>query len=513
MGNIRTALFCYLFARHNGGTNIVRIEDTDKNRFVPGCEEEILDSLHWIGIQWDEGPDKGGPNGPYRQSERKEKGVYEPFVKQLLEQGHAYKAFDTPEELAEMREVQQINKQPLGYYGGIWRDATPEQVNQAEKEGKPYVIRLKMPRNKTLSCQDAIRGRIEWDSSTVDDQVLIKADGMPTYHFAAMVDDHLMGITHIMRGEEWISSTPKHVWLFECLGWTPPVFVHLTVIKGKDGSKLSKRHGDTRCLDYRAAGYLPEALANFIALIGWAPGGDRELMQMNELIEAFTLEGLQPSPGVFDIEKLRWMNGHYIRSLTTEQLDLRLRQYLESDEPDEYWLRPELASEGKHGYLLALRDAYRKDPQYAFAAIRLDQERVHTLADFAEAASFFFEDEPTMDAKAVEKWFGEPHVPALFDYLIERLGGSPQQTTKAPHPEAVAPTATVARPEISVEECESLVRTCAADHGFEKLGPIVHPVRVALTGRTFGPGLFELMSVLGRDRMVKRLIRAKTLLK
>jgi glutamyl-tRNA synthetase len=488
VGNIRTALFCYLFARHNGGTNIVRIEDTDKTRFVPGCEEEILESLHWVGIDWDEGPDKGGPNAPYRQSERKEAGIYEPYIRQLLEGGFAYKAFDTPEELTEMREYQQINKQPIGYFGGIWRDASPDKVAKTEAEGKPYVIRLKMPKDKTLSCQDAIRGRIEWAPGATDDQVLIKADGMPTYHFAAMVDDHLWGITHIVRGEEWISSTPKHVQLYECLGWTPPIFVHTTVIKGRDGSKLSKRHGDTRCLDYRAAGYLPEALVNFIALIGWAPGGDRELMTMPELIEAFSLDGLQPSPGVFDLEKLRWMNGHYIRGLGSEELQSRLAKYVDTEEPFTY-LRG-LGSETAAEDLELLKKALDTDPAYAMQAVLLEQERVVTLADFGSATAFFFQEEPPMDPKAVEKWFGEPHVAEMFNHLIQSL------STPA-----------------SVEACESLVRDYAAKLGLEKLGPVVHPIRVALTGKTIGPGLFELMSVLGPERMKRRLTRALGMVK
>lgn len=511
VGNIRTALFCYLFASHNGGTNIVRIEDTDKSRFVPGCEEDIIESLHWIGIEWQEGPDKGGPFGPYRQSERKEQGIYQPYIDKLLESGAAYKAFDTPEELAEMREYQQINKQAVGYFGGVWRDAGADQVAKAAQAGKPYVIRLRIPRNETISCQDAIRGRIEWNSDIADDQVLIKADGMPTYHFAAMVDDHLMEITHVIRGEEWISSTPKHVVLLQALGWSPPIFVHTTIIKGRDGSKLSKRHGDTRCLDYRAAGYLPEALANFIALIGWAPGGDREIMSMDEMADAFTLEGLQPSPGVFDLEKLRWMDGHYIRALGAGDLDSRLKAYVESEEAREYWLRPDFAAEGTAAELDKLREAIRTDPQYAFGAVRLEQERVHTLADFAAAGSFFFEDEPTMDPKAVEKWFGQPHVRALFEHLVSALGGS-QSGTKTPHPSVVAPGANSESDEISVAECEQLVRDYAAANGFDKLGPIVHPVRVALTGRTVGPGLFELMSVLGRSRMLRRLSKASALL-
>lgn len=490
VGNIRTALFCYLFARHHGGINTVRIEDTDKTRYVPGCEEEILDSLHWIGIEWDEGPDKGGPNAPYRQSERKEAGIYEPLVLKLLNGGFAYKAFDTPEELAEMREYQQINKQPIGYFGGVWRDASPEQVAAAEKAGKPYVIRLKMPKDRVLFCQDAIRGRIEWDSGTTDDQVLIKADGMPTYHFAAMVDDHLWGITHVIRGEEWISSTPKHVYLLECLGWDPPIFVHTTIIKGRDGSKLSKRHGDTRCLDYRAAGFLPEALANFIALIGWAPGGDRELMTMGEMIGAFDLDGLQASPGVFDIEKLRWMNGHYIRGLSAHELESRLVGYVNSEEVFEYWGRPEFAEAGIAASLQQLKTALTEDRHYAMSAVLLEQERVVTLADLGAATAFFFQEEPPMDPKAVEKWFGEAHVGEMFDHILGSLNG-----------------------EMSTTACESLVRDYAVKLGLEKLGPVVHPIRVALTGKTVGPGLFELMSVLGPKRMAKRLERAKTLLR
>jgi glutamyl-tRNA synthetase len=489
VGNVRTALYCHLFARKHGGTNILRIEDTDRTRFVEGCESEIVESLNWLGIEWQEGPDKGGPHAPYRQSERKESGIYDEHIATLLEQGHAYKAFDTPEELQEMREYQQINKQPIGYFGGLWRDASPEQVAEAEAAGKPFVIRLAMPRDRKLVCKDAIRGHIEFEPGSSDDPVLIKADGMPTYHFAAMVDDHLMGITHVIRGEEWIGSVAKHIWLFEAFGWTPPTFVHVPVIKGKDGSKLSKRHGDTRCLDYRAAGYLPEALANFITLIGWAPGGDRELMSMGELEQTFDLDGLQPSPGVFDIEKLRWMNGHYIRQLSLDNLVERLRSYVASDDAREYWEREEFIDTGTREHLQLLERGLREQPEMAREAVKLEQERVTTLGDFGEATAFFFQDEPPMDEKAVEKWFGNEHVPQLLRDLIERLRDP-----------------SLAKP--SVEDCERLIRGYAEEKGFEKLGPVVHPTRVALTGKTAGPGLFELMTVLGRDRMVRRLERA-----
>ena len=241
VGNIRTALFNHLFAKHHGGIHILRIEDTDRARFVEGCEEEIIESLLYIGVEWQEGVGRGGPHGPYHQSERKEQGIYQPIFDRLLESGHAYWAFDTPEELKEMREYQQINKQPIGYYGGLWRDATGAKVEEARTAGLPGVIRLKIPRDETIVLNDAIRGRVEISSNLVDDPVLIKNDGMPTYHFAAMVDDHLMEITHVFRGEEWISSAPKHITLFKSLGWDPPEFIHVPIIKGSPKRFNSRR--------------------------------------------------------------------------------------------------------------------------------------------------------------------------------------------------------------------------------------------------------------------------------
>lgn len=497
VGALRDALFKYLFARHEGGVNIFRIEDTDRARYSAESEQEFVDSLGWVGITFQEGPHLGGPNGPYRQSERKEAGIYAEWIERLLAEGKAYKAFDTPEELEEMREFQQINKQPVGYFGGAWRDAKPEEVAKAEGDGRPHVIRQRIPRGQTIVIEDLIRGRIEWDSDTIDDPVLIKGDGMPTYHFAAMVDDHLMGITHIIRGEEWISSAPKHACLFDAFGWERPIFVHCPVIKGKDGKKLSKRHGATRVLDYRAEGFLPEALLNFVALIGWSPGGDRELMSLDELAEAFTLGGIQPSPGVFDIEKLRWMNGHYIRSMETNQLFEKVVAYAQDPLVDTYW--QEFVPEGDQKVdaqairkaLHTLRGAAAENYEYALEAVRLEQERVVTLADFGPATEFFFLDEPAMDEKAVEKWLRGDHVRELLTTLHASLDGSSS---------------------VSAEDCEQTLRWYAENKGFEKLGPVVHPTRVALTGKTFGPGLFELMALLGPERMKGRLQRALALL-
>lgn len=491
VGNMRDALFKHLLAKHHGGVNILRIEDTDRTRYIPEAEQEIMDSLHWLGIEWQEGPDIGGPYAPYHQSMRKEAGIYAQWIQVLLEKGMAYKAFDTAEELAEMREYQQINKQPIGYFGGVWRDAPHEKVAQAEMEGKPYVIRQKVPRGQTIAIEDAIRGRIEWNSDDVDDPVLLKADGMPTYHFAAMVDDHLMGITHIIRGEEWISSAPKHAALFDAFGWERPIFVHCPVIKGKDGKKLSKRHGDTRCLDYRAAGFLPVALINFIALIGWSPGGDKELMDEAELIKEFDIEGLQPSPGVFDMDKLLWMNGHYLRQMDLPTFVNTVKAYLEVPDLDAYFNREAGEGETPRAHKLTplrtLQRELRERPELAAEALALEQERVTTMADLGEATAFFFTDEPDMDPKAVEKWLKVEHANELRLSLLESLKGLDT---------------------ISKERCEELVRGFAEAKGFEKLGPAVHPTRVMLTGKTVGPGLFELMAAIGPASMAKRLERA-----
>lgn len=498
VGALRTVVYDHLFARKHGGANILRIEDTDRTRYNPDSEAEFIETLRWAGIDFDEGPHVGGPHAPYRQSERKEAGIYAREIQKLLDSGHAYKAFETPQELEEMREFQQINKMPTGYFGGAWRDATAEQVAEAEQAGKPFVIRLRIPRDVTLRMHDAIRGRIEWDSNTVDDPVLIKADGMPTYHFAAMVDDHLMGITHVLRGEEWISSAPKHVALFDAFGWEPPVFVHCPVIVGTDGKKLSKRHGATRVLDYAAQGFLPSSLKNFVALIGWSPGDDREYMTEKELIQAFSLEGLQPSPGRFDIDKLRWLNGHTIREMTVEALLCALEDFVAFDYAREYHhaaVAEEDGGEAEKGRrmarwaaLEALVDAANAaEPlgrEYVLRCLRLEQERVTSLADFGEACAFFIQERPPMDDKAREKWLTQPHVPALFAFLVEQMEGK-----------AVA----------SMEECERWIRSYAEREGLEKLGPAVHPTRVALTGRTYGPGLFELMHVLGPERMRRRL--------
>lgn len=488
VGNIRTALYNHLFAKRHGGVNILRIEDTDRARFVEGCEDEIMESLRFVGVEWQEGVGSAGEFGPYRQSERNEAGLYRPHWQRLIEQGDAYWAFDTPEELDAMRKAQEAGKQATGYFGGEWRDATTEQVETAQAKGLRGVVRLKMPRGETVVVDDAIRGRIEYQSDNLDDPVLIKADGMPTYHFAAMVDDHLMEITHVFRGEEWIGSAPKHMVLFRALGWAPPLMVHLPVINGKDGKKLSKRHGDTACLDFRRAGYLGSALANFIALIGWSPGGDREVMTMDEMAESFDIRGIQPSSGVFDIDKLQWMSGMHIRQSEPRRLLAEIREYAGRPETTQYWSARE-----SNVNLEALQRMASAQEEAGIEAVELAQQRVTTLADFGDMCSFLFVDEVSYDPAAVEKWFGEPTTRLVLEDLFARLSNS-------------------SAPPMQAADFEALLRAAQINLGLEKLGPIVHPVRVALTGRTTGPGLFELMQALGSERVVQRLTRAIELL-
>lgn len=481
IGNMRDALFKFLFAKHHNGTHILRIEDTDRARFVPGCEKEIIESLKWLGIEWQEGVEVGGPHGPYHQSERQHQGIYQKWVEKILDLGHAYWAFDTSEELAEMREFQQVNKQSIGYFGGSWRDASLSQTEQAKQSGKLGVIRLRMPRNTKIVIEDEIRGRIEWDSNTIDDPVIIKADGMPTYHFAAMVDDHLMDITHIIRGEEWISSAPKHAFLFDAFGWKRPYFVHCPVIKGKDGSKLSKRHGDTRCFDYQLAGYLPEALANFIALIGWSPGSNKEIMSLDEMAEAFDISGIQPSSGIFDIDKLTWINGQHIRKKNLSEFKEAYQKYVNHPQTFSYLENKDL--------LLAesnqkLRNELVQNPLYVEEILKLEQERIQVLPDLGTVCDFFVVDQPEIDPTALEKWKNHKHISLLLENLKQHL---------------------ISFQEISESECELWVKNQAMELSLETLGAAIHPIRLALTGKTKGPGLYQLMAVLGPKRMIARL--------
>jgi glutamyl-tRNA synthetase len=479
VGNIRTALFDYLLARKTGGTFIVRIEDTDRAREVPGALEDILESLKWLGMEWDEGPEVGGAYEPYFQSRRLE--IYTEHAERLLQNGKAYKCFCSAETLNEMREYQRINKLPTGYDRRC-RSLPAEQIQANVEAGMPYVIRLAMPLEGTTTFEDAIRGKVEYENRLIDDQVLLKTDGWPTYHLANVVDDYLQKITHVIRGEEWIASTPKHIVLYEAFGWEKPIFVHAPVIKGPDGTKLSKRHGDTRCLDYRDKGYLGSAVANFIALIGWSPKDDREVMTLDEMVEAFSLDGLQPSPGVFDIQKLQWMNGAHIRALPPGKLYQTVQLFDEATTDEIY-----KASQPRR----VLRKAFDALPEtYVTNALVLEQERVKLLTEFAEVCEFFFTEDFPFDEEAVSKWRGRDHVLPLFNDLK---------------------VAAEQRSELSATQAEHIVDGIVAELGLAKRAEAIHPLRLALTGRTKGPGLWELMEAIGPERIAERLHRAKAL--
>lgn len=325
IGNLRTALFNWLWARHNDGKFILRVEDTDQAREVENGLELIMESLRFLGMDWDEGPDVGGAYGPYHQSERLE--IYKTYADELVEKGAAYYCYCTPEELAQMRAEQEARGEATRYDRRC-RWLTPAQRAEREAKGLPRVVRLAVPLEGSTTLYDFIHGDITIPNETVDDQVLMKSDGFPTYHMAVVVDDHLMEITHVMRGDEWISSFPKHILLYNAFGWTPPQFGHMPVVLGPDKKKLSKRHGATSVIQFRQEGYLVEALVNFMTLLGWAYDGQRELFTRRELIADFSLEHIHSSPAVFDRAKLDWMNGYYIRALGTDELAERLLPFM-----------------------------------------------------------------------------------------------------------------------------------------------------------------------------------------
>jgi glutamyl-tRNA synthetase len=466
IGNIRTAVFDWLFARHEGGTFVLRIEDTDRARTVPGSLEEIMYVLRWAGMDWDEGPEAGGDFGPYFQSERLD--VYGEYAEKLIESGHAYYCYCTSERLEQMRSEQQAAGKPTGYDRRC-RNLSAEERARLDAEGGRKVVRFAMPETGTTTYHDFIRGDLSFDNSLQDDFVMLKSDGFPTYNFASIIDDHLMEITHVIRGEEYISSMPKYVAQHEALGWKQPVWVHVPLILGTDRSKLSKRHGAVNFKSYIDEGYLPEALVNYLALLGWSAGEDREIYMMEDLIKDFTLEGITDHPAVFDAQKLLWMNGMYIRQLSVERLTELIVPHL-----------------AKSGLISEPLSGEERENLSEFVA--LVQDRLKLLTEAPEQLDFFLRDDVVFDPKAVEKWLSRPETPGLLVKVADRLSDLDPWT---------------------VDRIEAAVREAGEQAGAEG-GKIIHPVRVAATGRTVGPGLFETLEALGRDRVVARLRKAAT---
>ena len=463
IGNIRTALFNWLFARRHGGDFVVRVEDTDQERLVPGALDAVLESLEWLKIDWDEGPRVDGPHAPYVQSQRLD--IYKELANTLVERGHAYPCYCTRERLDEMRKEQQAQRQGSGYDRRC-RHLSPEQRSDLDAEGAPSVIRFAMPTSGITEVEDLIRGHVEWRNELLDDFVILKSDGFPTYHLGVVTDDHLMEISHVLRAEEWLPSTPRHIQLYGALDFVPPKFGHLPIIMGPDRAKLSKRHGATALLDYRDEGYLPEALLNFMVLLGWALDDKTEVMTTDTIINGFSLEHVTKSSAIFDREKLTWMNGVYIRELAAEELAERMLPFLERDLPQE---------------LLPV------DWDYVTAIAPLVQERIKLLSDAAEMTRYFFEDLPEYDAKTLVQRGMEPgSTREALQAALEQLRESPS---------------------FENQHLEEMLRAAGQELG---LSPrhFFGLLRTAVTGRTVTPPLFETMEVLGRERVLRRLERA-----
>jgi glutamyl-tRNA synthetase len=476
IGGARTALFNWLLAhgqaRREGrdGAFLLRIEDTDRNRYIEGAEQGIVDILRWFGLDWDEGPDVGGPLGPYRQSERTD--LYREHAARLLESGHAYRCFCTPERLQQVREEQTARKEAPGY-DRFCRDLASEVVQANLAAGMSSSIRFRMPLAGETRVVDLLRGEIVFQNANLEDLILLKSDGFPTYHLANVVDDHLMAISHILRGEEWIPTAPIHVRLYDAFGWDAPQFAHMPLILAPGGGKLSKRHGSTAMEEFRAQGYLPEALMNYLALLGWSLDGTTEMFGRDDLLETFTLERVNPSPGTFDYNKLRWFNQQYINHvLTLEELALRVM--------------PFLAEAG----LVAPGPFAPDHPDFArvLPVAALLKDRLETLADAPELMAYFLR--PDL----------EPYEPAL---LI------PKKMTREDALTALEAVATLL-PEIDLDDeeaTETRFRALADELGL-KPGSLFMPVRVAATGRTQSPGLFETLRVIGAKRVRARVAEA-----
>ncbi len=461
VGNIRTALFNWLFARHYGGSFIVRIEDTDVTRKIEGAVETILDSLRWLGLDWDEGPEVGGKYAPYIQSQRLE--IYRELAQRLVSQGDAYYCYCSPQRLEEMRAEQVRRKQPPGYDRHC-RNLSQEERAKKEAEGITPVIRFKTPLEGQTGFSDLIWGEVVFGNDTIDDFVLLKSDGYPTYHLANVVDDHLMEISHVLRAEEWLSSTPRHLLLYKAFGFEPPQFAHLPMILGADRTKLSKRHGAVSITEYREQGYLPEAMVNFLALLGWSLDDRTEIISRQELIDNFSLERVSRVAAVFNRDKLNWMNGVYIRSLTAEEFFEAVEPYLMTDG--------------------SAAEALISNEQYVRDVLPLIQERARTLTEVAELAQFFFSEG--------------------LDYAPNLLIGKDMSR------ESTARALEAARQRLEklevfdAESLEAVLRPLAAELGL-KTGQLFGALRVATTGRTAAPPLFQTMAVLGKERCLRRI--------
>lgn len=452
VGSLLAALYNYLFSRRHHGKFILRIEDTDQSRYVEGAVENLLSTLKRVGLTYDEGPEVGGEFGPYVQSERTE--IYRKYAQKLLDSGHAYYCFCSPERLEEMRE-QQAAREEMPRYDGTCRRLSEEEVTEKRSQNVPHVARLKMPLEGETVVEDLIRGEVVFKNELIDDQVLVKSDGFPTYHLANVVDDHLMGISHIIRGEEWLLSVPKHIQLYKAFGWEPPAMAHLSLLLNPDRSKLSKRQGDVAVEDYLEKGYLPEALINFVALLGWSPGDDREFFTLEELEKEFSLNRVSKSASVFDVAKLNWMNGNYIRKLPEDELINFLTPFLEKAGADV------------------------SDKEKTAKIIQAVYKKIDKGADIYDAAAIFYQDTITITEAEALQFLKEASARMVLQVFLAKAK---------------------ALDTLNMDNFRLAMKEVQQETGI-KGQELWKPVRVALTGMISGPELPVVIEVFGKEKV------------
>ena len=468
IGSLRTALYNYLFAKRMGGEYILRVEDTDRTRIVDGAIENMLEAMSWAGVNHTEGVildenkkvTQVGQYGPYIQSERLD--IYKKYIQELLDSGKAYYCFCSKERLDEVREKQkEAGETPK--YDGHCKNLSKEEVEAKIAAGEEYVIRLKLPENHVIKFTDLVRGETEFNTDELDDQVLIKTDGFPTYHFAVVVDDHMMKITHVIRGEEWISSTPKHVYLYEAFGWEAPTFVHLPNILNKEKKKLSKRHGDVAVEDFKKKGYLPEGLVNYVALVGWSPEDNQELFTMKELEEHFSVERVSKSGGVFDTDKLNWVNQHYIKDANDEYItDLAIPFLIEA------------------GYITE-EDAKNRY-EFVKSMVSVVKEKLQYVKEITDHVNIFFGEEVKLETEECEEFLKLEHMPTLINALEEKIN---------------------ALEEIDEDSFKAMLKEIQKEHGIKGKN-LFMGTRIVLTGQMHGPDLPKAAAVIGKQTCLNR---------
>ena len=502
IGGVRTALFNYLFARSQGGKFILRLEDTDRTRYDEKYVKNLYDTLAWLGIDWDEGGNKGGEYGPYVQSERFE--LYKKYANELVEKGEAYYCFCDSERLERIRKIQTENKMPPGYDRHC-RSLTEEEIKENLAAGKPYVIRLKVPLEGKTVFHDHLLGDIEWKNEDISpDPILLKSDGFPTYHLANIVDDHLMKISHVMRAQEWIPSTPLHVQMYRSFGWEHPEFCHLPMVNGSDGKKLSKRHGSTSLNEFRARGYLPQAIINYVALLGCSYEEGKDIYTLEELAANFKLEHLNKAPAVFDYKKLEWYNGQYIRAMTAEELYKWTLPFITGTgdatleiNPDNPQPKPNVGPEFSGVALGDDGEPYCVDKSMNLTSADVKRILLGLMPLIQERLKFL-----TEAAEMVHFMFTEPQVPPADQIIPKRLDA---EKTKEVLENAIGFIEKL--PSLSHEEAEQLAKDYANKLEV-KLGDFMMPIRMAVTGSRVSPPLIGSILVLGADRSIARVKKA-----